>query len=222
MGLQMKLVNALGVVVKPGDRLTSSNKGDIYAVIDPVGRPPQHEGSTGRIYVVEDGVEYDGIHSREFFPGVFDCKWEQCYVLDAEGLGKIRDGLLEWSKEGPPSRKYGICGNLHESFPEAFADAHSEWTASYFMRELLNIRAWEHDTGNEQFPIPVSPNPNRDNWVGGVGDLRRDLCANLAETLNLVIADINGPAYRKLMEAARGNTGSTPTTYGVTRGKAGT
>ncbi len=203
MGLQMILVNKYGKRVNPGDRL-KSDKDEVYTVIYPVGRPPQHEGSTGRIYVVEgEGVEYDGIHSREFFPGVFDCSWQKVYVLDVDYLTRLRDTLQAWSTTTSPSRKYGICGNLHESFPEAFADAHSEWTASYFVRELLNIRPWEHDTGKEEFPIPVSPSPNRDNWAGKVGDLRRSLCANLAETLNLVIADMDGPTYRKLMESAR-------------------
>lgn len=34
------------------------------------GRPPQHEGSSGRVWARADGQS-----QREFYPGVFDMKW---------------------------------------------------------------------------------------------------------------------------------------------------
>lgn len=64
--MEMKLIHkSSGKEVKPGDLVTDF-RGDKTFVSDPVGREPQHDGSTGRIYVEPSG---------EFYPSVFNCKW---------------------------------------------------------------------------------------------------------------------------------------------------
>lgn len=59
-----KLVNRHGMAVARGDRATS-HRGEEYTITG--GRPPVHQGSTGRVWVEGGG---------EFFPTVFDLKWE--------------------------------------------------------------------------------------------------------------------------------------------------
>jgi hypothetical protein len=58
------------VPVQKGDVYQSFREED-YMILG--GYPPAHEGSTGRVnvYNVEDGTEC------QFFPGVFDMKWEK-------------------------------------------------------------------------------------------------------------------------------------------------
>lgn len=58
--------------VKAGDIVESRMQK--YRVVESIGRPPHHEGSTGRIWV-SDLETVDGIGSIEFFPSVFDAKW---------------------------------------------------------------------------------------------------------------------------------------------------
>lgn len=59
---------AEGHEVRVGDVLTDS-RGERWTVTG--WREPQHEGSTGRVYVTCEGM------SSEFFPGVFDLFWEE-------------------------------------------------------------------------------------------------------------------------------------------------
>jgi len=70
----MKLINLTNATeVAPGDMLESS-RGEKFQVANPVGQPPQHAASTGRIYV----FEYPNTHKswqRSYFPSVCECKW---------------------------------------------------------------------------------------------------------------------------------------------------
>jgi len=63
------LVDRDGVAVPNGTRLKTRD-GEEYELTG--GRPPQHEGSTGRVW-----VKGSGSSSQEFFPSVFDLKWEE-------------------------------------------------------------------------------------------------------------------------------------------------
>ncbi|PNV83817.1 MAG: hypothetical protein C0610_16700 [Desulfobacteraceae bacterium] len=70
--MKMVLVRGDGSVVKEGDELSTTD-GEVWVVEQGVGRPPQHTSSTGRIWVKQESHDF----SREFFPGVFGCKWEE-------------------------------------------------------------------------------------------------------------------------------------------------
>jgi hypothetical protein len=75
VGDGMVLINRIGGdMVRRGDKMTGRD-GTVYTVTD--GRPPQHENSSGRIYVELSGS------SREFFPHVFDCEWVECEPVEA-------------------------------------------------------------------------------------------------------------------------------------------
>lgn len=63
-----RLVDSEGYLVREGNQFKTS-RGATLVVTG--GRPPLHSGSTGRVWVTEDGK------SREYFPNVIDCKWEQ-------------------------------------------------------------------------------------------------------------------------------------------------
>lgn len=54
--------------IKEGDELVTRD-GDVWVVTAGVGAPPHKPSSTGRVWVKRDDW------SREFFPGVFGCKW---------------------------------------------------------------------------------------------------------------------------------------------------
>jgi len=63
------LVDKAGMAVPKGTRLKTQD-GEEYELTG--GRPPQHEASTGRVWVVDLDM-----NAREFFPTVFDLKWEE-------------------------------------------------------------------------------------------------------------------------------------------------
>jgi hypothetical protein len=62
------LVDKAGMAVPNGARLKTRD-GEEYELTG--GRPPMHEASTGRVWVksAKEGA-------REFYPNVFDLKWE--------------------------------------------------------------------------------------------------------------------------------------------------
>ena len=64
------LFNDAGEAVTPGAQLTTFRGED---VVLEGGTPPKHPGSTGRIYVKQDGVDF----SQEFFPSVCGLTWQQ-------------------------------------------------------------------------------------------------------------------------------------------------
>ena len=69
----MKLINQeTRAEIKPGDKLDSF-RGETWIVSDPVGHPPKHEGSSGGIYVKQEGEDM----SMHYYPSVFGCKWEE-------------------------------------------------------------------------------------------------------------------------------------------------
>ncbi len=55
------------LTVRLGDSV-EGREGDL-AIVEG-GAPPQHEGSTGRVYVQENGTQ------RAYFPSVFGLQWE--------------------------------------------------------------------------------------------------------------------------------------------------
>jgi hypothetical protein len=62
------LLDAVGEAVLPGTPLLTF-RGE--PVVLEGGRPPQHDGSTGRVWVKTDSGRTD-----EFFPSVVGLKWE--------------------------------------------------------------------------------------------------------------------------------------------------
>lgn len=64
-----KLVRADGTPATIGD-IFITNRLESYELTG--GRPPQHPGSTGRVWV----REANGGFNREFFPSVIGLKWE--------------------------------------------------------------------------------------------------------------------------------------------------
>lgn len=60
---------ATNTEIRPGENVISS-KGQHFTVANPVGTPPKHSASTGRIYVLD---EYGDIMA--YFPSVCNCKW---------------------------------------------------------------------------------------------------------------------------------------------------
>ena len=66
------LVDQDDCLVDKGLRLTS--RGEDYVLTG--GRPPQHEASTGRVYVKPWGCT-ESFSERELFPHVFGLKWEK-------------------------------------------------------------------------------------------------------------------------------------------------
>lgn len=64
--------------VKAGDKVES--RGDTYYVAKGVGRPPHHEGSSGRVWVVTKKKDVNtSLCGQEYFPGVFKMQWEWEY-----------------------------------------------------------------------------------------------------------------------------------------------
>lgn len=59
-------------LVDKGLKLTS--RGEDFVLTG--GRPPQHEASSGRVYVKPWGCT-EPLSEREFFPHVFDLTWEK-------------------------------------------------------------------------------------------------------------------------------------------------
>lgn len=69
--MKMVLVNEdTKAIVKKGDEVVTTD-GELWVVEHGVGLPPHKPSSTGKIWVRHAGSEM----SREFFPGVFNCKW---------------------------------------------------------------------------------------------------------------------------------------------------
>ena len=66
------LVDKDGVAVPKG-AIIRTRRGEDYELTG--GRPPHHEGSTGRVWVKPVG-EPETTSTQEFFPTVFDLKWE--------------------------------------------------------------------------------------------------------------------------------------------------
>jgi len=60
--------------VKEGDEVVTF-EGEVWVVTPGVGAPPHKPASTGRIWVSTPKRDEDGDWTREFFPGVFNCKW---------------------------------------------------------------------------------------------------------------------------------------------------
>jgi len=60
--------------VREGDLVESRTQN--FKVAPGIGRPPQHAGSTGRIWV-QDLKTSEPIGSIEFFPSVFDAQWRE-------------------------------------------------------------------------------------------------------------------------------------------------
>lgn len=67
MDKQHKLVDVDGAVIAIGAQVKDF-RGDAWVVTD--WRAPQHEGSSGRVYLRGEG----GQGEREFFPGVINAK----------------------------------------------------------------------------------------------------------------------------------------------------
>lgn len=67
------LVDKDGIAVPKG-AIIQTRRGENYELAG--GQPPHHEGSTGRVYVKEVGAAEDD-WGREFYPTVFDLKWER-------------------------------------------------------------------------------------------------------------------------------------------------
>jgi hypothetical protein len=65
------LRKANGAEPVKGETLTTF-RGEQYQYAG--GQPPQHSGSTGRIYVTLP--EDEGRYEAAYFPQVFNCKWE--------------------------------------------------------------------------------------------------------------------------------------------------
>ena len=59
-------------IVKEGDEVCTRD-GEIWIVQPGIGRPPHKPSSTGRIWVKRKDEDW----GQEFFPSVFNCKWEE-------------------------------------------------------------------------------------------------------------------------------------------------
>ena len=57
--------------ISPGATLRCRN--EAYTVCDPVGHPPRHASSSGRVFVKPYGEDEN--YTREYFPHVFDLEW---------------------------------------------------------------------------------------------------------------------------------------------------